>query len=168
MFFLFCFLEILKSLPENLITSTIALVNEVCRKIWSQKDFNKMQRLLTYILFRMPRPWIIEWPKLRLKLIWLASIELAGETLLLKVSLVCQVTPPRVLVFFSWWNCKEVADGPHSGEGKVIINLVNRWAAAAAASTSSSSVDEVLFLARLFTNIAHFVKWVGNDEVQVS
>ena len=79
-------------------------MNEVCRKIWSQKAFNKMQRLLTYILFRMPRPWIIEWPKLRLKLIWLVSIELAGETLLLKVSLFCQVTPPRVLVFFSWWN----------------------------------------------------------------
>ena len=77
-----------------------------------------MQRLLTYILFRMPRPWIIEWPKLRLKLIWLVSLELAGETLLLKVSLFCQVTL-ECWYFSADEICKEVSDGPHSSEGKV-------------------------------------------------
>ena len=59
-----------------------------------------MQRLLTYILFRMPRPWIIEWPKLRLKLIWLVSIELArGNSFIESVSLLPSDPPLCASIF---------------------------------------------------------------------
>ena len=88
-----------------------------------------MQRLLTYILFRMPRPWIIEWPKLRLKLIWLVSIELAGgNSFIESVSLLPSDPPLSASIFQLMKFAKKYlnSDGPHSGEGKVIINLVNR------------------------------------------